>query len=102
MQMRRPGARAPVKTSSTSRTLLISDANVNTLPADTQIIPISYNTLIDAGIFGTLSVAAMNGVATFNDIHVTGSGMQPKLKAVASGLTNGVSNIFTITAPPAP
>jgi len=57
-------------------------------------------TLEGAIVVGSLSgnthVNAVNGVATFNNLHITGLCTSCVLKAAASGLTGATSNTFTV------
>lgn len=48
-------------------------------------------------LLGTLSRAAVDGVATFDDISVDEIGSGYTLRATAGGLTNGISNAFDVT-----
>jgi hypothetical protein len=52
-------------------------------------------------LLGTTTVTAVNGVATFPDLHVDKSGAAYELTATASGLTAATSGRFDITAGPA-
>jgi hypothetical protein len=49
---------------------------------------------------GTTTVAAVNGVATFNDLSIDNAGNGYTLNASASGLQDDTSESFEITAPP--
>ena len=51
---------------------------------------------IPARLSGTLSVAAVNGVATFNGLVIDGSGVGYTLVVSAAGLTGGTSAAFNI------
>ena len=51
---------------------------------------------IPARLSGTLSVAAVNGVATFNNLVIDGSGVGYTLVVSAAGLTGGTSAAFNI------
>ncbi|HXJ29719.1 MAG TPA: hypothetical protein VNG35_03725 [Gemmatimonadales bacterium] len=53
---------------------------------------------------GTLSETAVNGVATFADLHIDKPGTGYTLRAVASGLNDATSQAFdvTLTQPPPP
>jgi hypothetical protein len=57
---------------------------------------------IDVGqLFGTKTVAAVNGVATFSDLRIDKLGVNYKLTAASPGLTSATSSAFTVTASPA-
>lgn len=51
-----------------------------------------------AVLLGTTTVAAINGVATFSDLHVDKSGSGYELMATANGLAAATSESFDITA----
>jgi len=51
-----------------------------------------------ATLGGTLTVAAVNGVATFNDLSLNAVGTGYTLVASSAGLTDGTSSTFIITA----
>lgn len=51
---------------------------------------------IPARLSGTFSVAAVNGVATFNDLQIDGSGTGYTFIATATGLTAGTSAAFDV------
>jgi len=57
-----------------------------------------------ATLTGTVSEAAVNGVATFADLRIDKSGTGYTLRAVASGLSGATSQAFDVTAtqPPPP
>jgi len=50
---------------------------------------------------GTLSAAAVSGVATFSNLSIDNAGSGYTLTAAASGLTGTTSTAFNVTAPPA-
>lgn len=57
-------------------------------------------TTVPARLTGTLTVAAVGGVATFGDLQITAPGTGFTLTASASGLTAGTSAAFNITPTP--
>ena len=52
-----------------------------------------------AALIGTLSVAAVNGVATFANVSVSNPAVGYTLAATATGITGATSAAFSITAP---
>jgi hypothetical protein len=84
-------------------TVRIVDAGGNTVPGATNQVSLSKAVaLADYGISGTLTVNAVNGIATFSNVTVVGPGNGYTLKAQASGLTEDVSAAFNVTTPAAP
>jgi hypothetical protein len=83
-------------------TVQIQDASENLVTTATDTITIAIGNDPSAGVAllsGTLSVAAVSGVATFNDLSVDTGGTGYTLAASASGLTSTTSNPFDITTP---
>ena len=72
----------------------IHDANNNLVTTATN----SVTTAISSGgaLTGAMLVSAVNGVATFSDLRVTGTGAT-RLSFSATGLTSATSNSFTVT-----
>lgn len=65
--------------------------------SDTDTISVAINNNPSAGtLFGTLSVAAVNGTATFNDINIDNVGDGYTLDVTAAGLTTATSASFDI------
>ena len=54
-----------------------------------------------ASLLGTMTQAAVSGVATFNDLRVTRAGESFQLQATSDGLTSIDSSAFDVTAQPA-
>ena len=52
--------------------------------------------IVAGGLTGNTHVNAVNGVATFSNLHVTGLCTGCVLKAAASGLTGATSNPFNV------
>ena len=81
----------------------VQDANGSTVTNATNTVTLSINncgTCPVAGtgtLSGTVSVAAVNGIATFNSIVMSGVANQYKLAAAAAGLTAALSNPFNVT-----
>jgi hypothetical protein len=76
----------------------LQDANGNSLTGSTAQVSISSS---PSGVGGTLSVNAVNGVATFSNLVFNTQGNYT-LSAVASGLTAVTSSSISILAAPAP
>jgi len=55
--------------------------------------------VITGGLSGTTSVNAVNGIATFSDLHVTGLCTSCTLRAAASGLAGATSSAFVVVSP---
>src|SRR6266481_2169792 len=72
----------------------VEDANGNVVPGSTASITI---TSTPAGVSGTTTVTAVNGVATFSNLVFTKSGSYT-LTSAGTGLTSATSNSFTIAA----
>ncbi len=76
----------------------IQDAFGN-ITSDTDAITLAINNNPSAGILaGTLTQAAVAGVATFNDINIDSIGVGYTLDATATGLTLATSTSFDIGA----
>ena len=56
--------------------------------------------VVAGGLTGTTTVNAVNGVATFSDLRVTGLCTGCTLKAAASGLAGATSSSFNVVAGP--
>jgi hypothetical protein len=73
------------------------DAQGATAPAFSAAISLTLEgPVIAGGLSGTTSVNAVNGVATFNNLQVTGLCTGCTLKAAASGLTSATSSSFSV------
>jgi hypothetical protein len=88
--------------------VLALDANGNVDPTYNGNITISLsNNPTSAGLGGTLTVAAQNGVACFTGLSVTNLGTGYTLQATSTGLSSATSSAFdvmsdqlVVTAPP--
>ncbi len=80
--------------------VLDSDANLVTTATDSIAIAISDNPAGGA-LWGSLTVQAVNGVATFSDISIDKAGSGYTLDAMAPGLSTDTSTSFDIAAGPA-
>src|SRR2546427_140577 len=79
------------------------DASGNVVPSFGGAITIAIGTNPSGGtLSGTLSVNAVNGVATFADLSINNAGNGYTLQAAAKHLTGATSAAFDITAPPPP
>jgi len=80
----------------------IQDASGNTVTSATNLVTVTIGTNPGGGtLTGTVSAAAVNGVATFSNLHVDKVGTGYTLTAAANGLQEATSTGFTIAAAPA-
>ena len=79
-------------------TVLVQDAQGNTVPASSATVGLALNAANGAVLSGSTSVAAVNGVATFSGLSITKAGTNYTLTATSAPLTSAVSNAFSITA----
>ena len=80
-------------------TVQLLDVNGNLVSTATDSVTLSINNNPGGGnLGGTVSVSAVNGVATFNDLSIDAAGDGYTLDASVIGLTNITSDPFTITA----
>ena len=77
-------------------TVYVQDANGQTVTTDHSNVTIAINTG-SGTLAGTLTVAAVNGIATFNNLSINTAGAFT-LKATDGSLTQAVSNSFNITS----
>jgi len=96
-----PGASTTATDFATQPVVTVQDAGGNTVASSAAPVTLAINS--GAGTLSctsTLTVAAVNGVATFAGCKITiGTQGQFTLKANATGLTQGVSNSFTVAGP---
>lgn len=84
-------------------TVRVADASGATVTG--AMNPITLSLASNPGgvpLYGSLTVSAVNGVATFSDIKVNRAAIGYQLGASTSGLTSATSNGFNITARPKP
>jgi len=81
-------------TALTPVTVRVEDANGNLVNGSSASVTISST---PAGVGGTLTVNAVNGIATFNNLIFTASGSYT-LSAASSGLTGATSGLTGITS----
>ena len=81
---------------SPSVTVYVEDANGNVVTTDSSSITIGSSTTGFTG--STLTVAAINGVATFTGIYPTTAGSANTLTASDGSLTGATSGSFTVNA----
>jgi hypothetical protein len=80
-------------------TVEIQDAAGNKITTATNTVTLSIGTNPGSGtLTGTLSKAAVAGVATFNDLKINAAGTGYTLSAVSEGLTSATSSAFNIIA----
>jgi hypothetical protein len=75
----------------------VEDAGGNVVTTDTSSVTVALTTAAGATLGGTQTVAAVNGVATFNNLTVDKVGTYT-LTATDGTLTSAVSSAFNITA----
>jgi Ca2+-binding RTX toxin-like protein len=83
--------------SATPFTFTVEDANGNTVTTDTSNVTVALTTPAGATLGGTLTEAAVNGVATFNNLTVNQTGTYT-ITGTDGALTSAVSSSFTVTA----
>jgi WD40-like Beta Propeller Repeat len=83
-------------------TVAIQDSFGQTVTAATTVVAVTFDKNPGGGaLMGTVSVAAVAGVASFSDLRIEKAGANYTLKAAATGLTGAKSTPFTIAAGPA-
>ena len=79
-------------------TVLVQDANANTVATATNAITLALAANPGgSALGGTVTVNAVNGVATFNTLTVNNVGTGYTLGATAAGMTGATSSAFSIT-----
>jgi hypothetical protein len=77
----------------------IQDSQGNTVTTATNSVTIAIGTNPASGtLSGTVTVAAVNGIATFSTLSIDKAGTGYTLAASATGLTGATSNAFNVTA----
>lgn len=77
----------------------VTDTLDNTVTTSSATVTLAFsNNPSGATLGGTLAVQASNGVATFSDISVNKAGVNYRLAATSTGLTQALSNFFSIVA----
>src|SRR5262249_7282114 len=77
----------------------VQDSTGNTVTSATNMITVAIGTNPSSGtLSGTLTVAAVNGVATFSNLSIDKAGTGYTLTANSSGLTGATSSAFNISA----
>ena len=80
-------------------TVLVQDANGNTVTNDNSTVTLSLGTNPGGGMLsGTTAVAAINGIATFSNLSINKAGNGYALAAADGLLAGGTSSSFNITA----
>lgn len=81
-------------------TVQIQDSDGNLVTTATNTVSLAIGSNPGSGTLGgTTSVAAVAGVATFNNLSINNAGAGYTLTASAAGLTGATSGSFNITAP---
>lgn len=78
-------------------TVAIQDTYGNTVTTSSANVTMALNTGTGT-LSGTLTVAAVNGIATFKNLSINSTGTNKKLQATSTGLTNVTSGTFSITS----
>ena len=83
--------------------VVVQDADGNTVTTATNTVTLAIGTIPPtAGLAGTTTVAAVNGVATFSDLSIKDAGTGYTLSAASPNLTSATSTPFdVVTGPPA-
>ena len=80
----------------------VQDDQGNTVTSATNAVTVAIGSNPGGGtLSGTTTVAAVNGVATFADLRISGSGAGYTLSVSSPGLAGATSSPFLVTAPPA-
>src|SRR5262249_7625700 len=80
-------------------TVTVQDAGGNTGTASNPSITLTISTNPGGGtLSGTVTVNAVNGIATFTNLSIDKAGTGYRLAASSSGLTGATSNTFNVTA----
>ncbi|MEO5567433.1 MAG: hypothetical protein ABIR92_03015, partial [Gemmatimonadaceae bacterium] len=96
-----PSNAVEVSAISPSVEVKIVDALGGTVTTATNVVTLAIGTNPSSGsLSGTLSVAAVNGVAIFSGISINNVGNGYTLTAASTGLTGATSSAFNITAAP--
>jgi len=77
-------------------TVIIRDLYDNNIPTATN--PVSLTVSAGSTLGGTTGIPAINGVATFTGVTISGNGANRVLTATSTGLTLATSNPFSVTA----
>lgn len=85
----------------TNLTVAVQDAGGSTVVTDTSTVALTLNTLTGSGVLtGTTSKAAVAGIATFNDLVITGTnGSTFTITATDGVLTSATTTTITLSAP---
>ncbi|MBI4570098.1 MAG: Ig-like domain-containing protein [Planctomycetes bacterium] len=76
----------------------VQDASGITAPSATNVVTVAIGTNAGGGtLSGTMTVAAVSGVATFPDLKLSAAGNGYTLVASAAGLTSATSGLFNVT-----
>lgn len=83
-------------------TVTLQDGSGQTVTSADNMVTVALKANPGSGtLSGTVSVAAVQGVATFSDLHVDKAAAGYTLTAAATGLSGATSTQFAITAGPA-
>jgi len=73
----------------------IEDASGNVVTNSTALVTLIVNDN-RATLYGTTTVRAVNGIATFTDLSIRLAGFDYRLMAISPGLTSALSNYFNV------
>jgi hypothetical protein len=80
-------------------TVQVEDGSNQVVTSSTAVVSLSISNNPGGGtLSGTTSVAAVNGIATFNNVSINNPGVNYTLDATANALASAFSTPFTITA----
>jgi hypothetical protein len=81
----------------------IEDPSGQPLTSATNVVTVALGTNpVGATLSGTMTVTAVNGVATFGDLSINRGGRGYTLTASSAGFTHAISVPFAIVGPPGP
>jgi hypothetical protein len=94
-----PGSTTQGSTIAPAVQVRIVDGNGTTVTPATNTVTLAIGTNPSNGtLSGTVTAAAVNGVATFSNLSINNAGIGYTLQATSTGLTPATSNTFTILA----
>ena len=100
-----PSGAVAWSTFTTQPVVVITDSEGNTVTSATDSVTVSITSgtgAAGASLFGTATVPAVNGVATFTDLSIKRAGTGYTLTASSGSLTSATSSSFNIAVIPTP
>ena len=98
-----PSGAVAWSTFTTQPVVVIQDSEGNTVTSSTDSVTMSITSgtgAAGASLFGTATVPAVNGVATFTDLSIKRAGTGYTLTASSGSLTSATSSSFDVTVRP--